>query len=122
MYKACWDDSGCYSADILKAMDEAIHDGVDVLSLSLGYRVPYFPETDVRDAIATGAFHAVLKGITVVCSGGNSGPAAQTVGNAAPWILTVAATTLDRSFPTPLTLGNNKVILVTTRYTPLYSY
>ncbi|CAF2043097.1 hypothetical protein HID58_033986 [Brassica napus] len=117
MYKACWDDSGCYSADILKAMDEAIHDGVDVLSLSLGYRVPYFPETDVRDAIATGAFHAVLKGITVVCSGGNSGPAAQTVGNAAPWILTVAATTLDRSFPTPLTLGNNKVILGQAMYT-----
>ncbi|KAJ0240939.1 Subtilisin-like protease [Hirschfeldia incana] len=117
MYKVCWDDSGCYSADVLKAMDEAIHDGVDVLSLSLGYQVPYFPETDVRDLMATGAFHAILKGITVVSSGGNSGPDAQTVGNAAPWILTVAATTLDRSFPTPLTLGNNRVILGQAMYT-----
>ncbi|KAG7615498.1 Peptidase S8/S53 domain superfamily [Arabidopsis thaliana x Arabidopsis arenosa] len=122
MYKACWyldrfDINTCSSADILKAMDEAMHDGVDVLSLSIGYRFPYFPETDVRAVIATGAFHAVLKGITVVCSGGNSGPAAQTVGNTAPWILTVAATTLDRSFPTPITLGNNKLILGQAMYT-----
>ncbi|XP_006397047.2 subtilisin-like protease SBT3.8 isoform X1 [Eutrema salsugineum] len=122
MYKACWyldslDITTCSSADLLKAMDEAIHDGVDVLSLSIGYRVPFYPETDIRDGIATGAFHAVLKGITVVCSGGNSGPAAQTVGNTAPWILTVAATTLDRSFPTPITLGNNKVILGQAMYT-----
>ena len=97
-------------------MDEAIHDGVDVLSLSLGSRVPLFSETDMRDGIATGAFHAVAKGITVVCAGGNSGPEAQTVTNTAPWIVTVAATTLDRSFPTPITLGNNKVILVSGNY------
>ncbi|CAH2070927.1 unnamed protein product [Thlaspi arvense] len=121
MYKACWylDDleiTTCSSADILKAMDEAIHDGVDILSLSLGYE-PLFPETDARDGIATGAFHAVLKGITVVCAGGNAGPAAQTVTNLAPWIITVAATTLDRSFPTPMTLGNNKVILGQAVYT-----
>lgn len=96
-------------------MDEAIHDGVDIMSLSLGYE-PLFPETDVRDGIATGAFHAVLKGIAVVCAGANAGPAAQTVTNLAPWIITVAATTLDRSFPTHLTLGNNRVILVTTKY------
>ncbi|CAL9232339.1 unnamed protein product [Arabidopsis halleri] len=122
MYKACWyldnlDITTCSSADLLKAMDEAMHDGVDVLSLSIGYRLPYFSETDARAEIATGAFHAVLKGITVVCSGGNSGPAGQTVGNTAPWILTVAATTLDRSFPTPITLGNNKVILGQAMYT-----
>ncbi|CAA7062253.1 unnamed protein product [Microthlaspi erraticum] len=122
MYKACWyhDDleiNTCSSADVLKAMDEAIHDGVDVLSLSLGSNVPIYPETDFRNGIATGAFHAVLKGITVVCSGGNAGPEAQTVSNTAPWILTVAATTLDRSFPTPITLGNNKVILGQALYT-----
>ncbi|VVB08724.1 unnamed protein product [Arabis nemorensis] len=102
MYKACWyvDDEGlltCSSADILKAMDEAIHDGVDVLSLSLGSWVPLYGETDIRDTITTRAFHAVLKGITVVCAGGNSGPEAYTVTNTAPWIVTVAATTLDRS-------------------------
>ncbi|KAG5410826.1 hypothetical protein IGI04_007145 [Brassica rapa subsp. trilocularis] len=122
MYKGCWylddlDITTCSSADILKAMDEAIHDGVDVLSLSLGSVVPQHGETDIRDGISTGAFHAVLKGITVVCAGGNSGPEAQTVTNTAPWIVTVAATTLDRSFPTPITLGNNKVILGQAMYT-----
>ncbi|VVB11835.1 unnamed protein product [Arabis nemorensis] len=121
VYKTCWylddlDSTLCSSADILKAMDEAIHDGVDVLSLSLGYE-PLFAETDVRDAISTGAFHGVLKGITVVCAGGNAGPAAQTVINLAPWIITVAATTLDRSFATPMTLGNNRVILGQAIYT-----
>ncbi|CAN8314041.1 unnamed protein product [Cochlearia groenlandica] len=122
IYKACWyvDQLGgvtCSSSDILKAMDEAIHDGVDVLSLSLGPQVPLYPETDLRDSIATGAFHAVAKGVIVVCAGGNSGPSAQTVVNTAPWILTVAATTLDRSFPTPITLGNNNTILGQALYT-----
>jgi hypothetical protein len=122
IYKACWyvDQLGavaCSSSDILKAMDESMHDGVDVLSLSLGAQIPLYPETDLRDRIATGAFHAVAKGIIVVCAGGNSGPAAQTVLNTAPWIITVAATTLDRSFPTPITLGNRKVILGQALYT-----
>ncbi|VYS47853.1 unnamed protein product [Arabidopsis thaliana] len=116
MYKACWyinelDGVTCSFSDIMKAIDEAIHDGVDVLSLSLGGRVPLNSETDLRDGIATGAFHAVAKGIVVVCAGGNAGPSSQTVVNTAPWILTVAATTLDRSFATPIILGNNQVIL-----------
>lgn len=122
MYKACWylEELGgvtCSSSDILKAIDDAIHDGVDVLSLSLGSRIPLNSETDLRDAIATGSFHAVAKGITVVCAGGNAGPSAQTIANTAPWILTVAATTLDRSFATPIILGNKKVILGQAMYT-----
>ncbi|KAG5384759.1 hypothetical protein IGI04_036229 [Brassica rapa subsp. trilocularis] len=122
MYKACWylEELGgvtCSSSDILKAIDDAIHDGVDVLSLSLGSRIPLNSETDLRDAIAIGSFHAVAKGITVVCAGGNAGPSAQTIANTAPWILTVAATTLDRSFATPIILGNKKVILGQAMYT-----
>ncbi|VVB11836.1 unnamed protein product [Arabis nemorensis] len=112
IYKACWLRTGsCSEADVLKAMDEAIHDGVDVLSLSLGSKVPLYPETDVRELTSVGAFHAVAKGIPVVAAAGNEGPTAQTVANVAPWILTVAATTLDRSFPTAITLGNNITIL-----------
>ncbi|XP_010529680.1 PREDICTED: subtilisin-like protease SBT3.9 isoform X2 [Tarenaya hassleriana] len=116
MYKACWHVTAigtatCSSADMLKAIDEAIKDGVDVISISIAFSVPLFPEIDIRDGIAVGAFHAVARGIPVVCAGGNAGPAAQTIVNTAPWILTVAATTLDRSFPTPITLGNNITIL-----------
>ncbi|KAJ0104700.1 hypothetical protein Patl1_17383 [Pistacia atlantica] len=113
MYKVCWNVPAgqCSSADILKAFDEAIHDGVDLFSLSLGTQIPLFPEVDERDGISVGSFHAVARGIPVICAAANDGPAAQTVHNTAPWILTIAATTIDRSFPTPITLGNNITVL-----------
>ncbi|KAI5385109.1 hypothetical protein KIW84_071921 [Lathyrus oleraceus] len=109
IYKVCWDVpvGHCSDADILKAFDMAIHDGVDVLTVSLGIDIPVFSYVDHRDTIAIGSFHATSKGITVVCSGGNSGPISQTVTNTAPWLITVAATTIDRTFPTAITLGNN---------------
>ncbi|KAM1515976.1 hypothetical protein ACFXTH_014987 [Malus domestica] len=88
---------------MLKAFDEAIHDGVDVLSLSLVNYVPLFSDVDERDGIATGSFHAVAKGITVMCAAGNSGSSAQTVVNTAPWIITIAASTMDREFSTSIT-------------------
>ncbi|KAK9122340.1 hypothetical protein Syun_019957 [Stephania yunnanensis] len=120
MYKVCWlvEEGGhCSSADILKAFDEAIHDGVDVLSLSIGGAFPLYSDVDERDGINIGSFHAVAKGISVVCAAGNDGPFAQSVVNTAPWIVTVAASTIDRSFPTPITLGNNQTIVGQAMYT-----
>ncbi|KAL5762602.1 hypothetical protein ACOSP7_018866 [Xanthoceras sorbifolium] len=113
MYKVCWnvDRGQCASADILKAFDEAIRDEVDVISVSIANQIPLFSEVDEHNGIAIGSFHAVAKGITVVCAAGNEGPSAQTVKNTAPWILTVAASTIDRSFPAPITLGNNQTLV-----------
>ncbi|URE16680.1 Peptidase inhibitor I9 [Musa troglodytarum] len=105
IYKVCWASGGCSSADILAAFDDAIHDGVDVLSVSLGQSPPL--PTYIEDVLAIGSFHAVARGITVVCSAGNSGPFSQTVINTAPWIITVAASTIDRTFVTLISLGNN---------------
>lgn len=102
-YKVCW-SSGCFGSDILKGMDQAIADGVDVLSLSLGGGSgPYY-----RDTIAIGAFTAIEKGIFVSCSAGNSGPTKASLANTAPWIMTVGAGTIDRDFPAYATLGNDK--------------
>lgn len=114
MYKVCWQtqDGSCATADILKAMDDAIADGVDVISISLGSAIPISREIDISNVFSYGAFHAVSKGITVLMAGGNFGPDAYTVQNIAPWIITVAATSLDRWFPKPLTLGNNVTLLV----------
>ncbi|GAB4842005.1 hypothetical protein Ancab_011964 [Ancistrocladus abbreviatus] len=75
-YKVCWSDlknpenPTCFDSDILNGFDMAIHDGVDVISVSLGNPLPidYF-----QDGISTGAFHAIKKGVVVVCSAGNSG-------------------------------------------------
>ncbi|KAK9291612.1 hypothetical protein L1049_019561 [Liquidambar formosana] len=114
MYKVCWnlqDGGACTSADMLKAFDVAIDDGVDVLSLSIASAIPLFSDVDMRDGIPIGSFHAVAKGITVVCAAGNAGPGTQTVENTAPWVLTVAASTIDRSFPTLIKLGNNETIM-----------
>ncbi|PON37757.1 Subtilase [Parasponia andersonii] len=110
IYKACWGAGGCTNADLLKAFDKAIHDGVDILSISVGNEVPLFSYVDNRDTIAIGSFHATAKGITVVSSAGNDGPTSQTISNTAPWLITVAATTIDRAFPTAITLGNNQTL------------
>ncbi|MED6106380.1 hypothetical protein PIB30_004153 [Stylosanthes scabra] len=108
MYKVC-SDFGCRGSAILAAFDDAINDGVDVLSLSLGSPSVLRPDL-VSDPISIGAFHAVERGIVVVCSAGNDGPSLKTVVNDAPWIITVAATTIDREFESNLVLGNKKVV------------
>ncbi|KAL6197790.1 hypothetical protein ACLB2K_027584 [Fragaria x ananassa] len=86
-----------------KAFDVAIHDGVDVISVSLG---GHHPENYFDSGISIGAFHAVKHGIAVVCSAGNSGPAAGTVTNVAPWVITVGESTLDREFQNFVELRN----------------
>ncbi|TVU34840.1 hypothetical protein EJB05_16693, partial [Eragrostis curvula] len=105
VYKVLWkiadgSNSGSTAA-ILAAIDDAIHDGVDVLSLSLGG----------SDDFSIAALHAVQKGITVVYAAGNDGPSPQTIWNTAPWVITVAASKTDRSFPTMITLGNKQQIV-----------
>ena len=103
VYKAWW-PSGCVSSDILAAVDRAVADGVDVLSLSLGGGSrPYY-----MDGIAIATFGAVQKGVFVSCSAGNSGPSESRVSNTAPWITTVAASYMDRGFPTVIKLGDGQ--------------
>ncbi|KAL6551765.1 hypothetical protein OROGR_007919 [Orobanche gracilis] len=102
-YKVCW-VGGCFSSDILAAMDKAIDDNVNVLSLSLGGGMSDY----YRDSVAIGAFAAMEKGIFVSCSAGNAGPSAYSLSNVAPWITTVGAGTLDRDFPAYVSLGNGK--------------
>jgi subtilisin family serine protease len=105
MYKVCW-SFGCALADILAAFDDAIADGVDIISVSLGTdeALQYF-----EDPIAIGSFHAMKYGILTSNSAGNSGPEPYTVSNYAPWTLTVAASTIDRKFVAQVVLGNGQV-------------
>ncbi|KAM7263780.1 hypothetical protein ACFE04_001463 [Oxalis oulophora] len=105
VYKVCW-INGCYSSDILAAMDVAIRDRVDILSLSLGgFPIPFFD-----DSIATGSFRAMEHGISVICSAGNNGPLQSSVSNEAPWISTIGASTLDRRFPAFIRMRNGKIL------------
>ncbi|KAL0827951.1 hypothetical protein Bca101_051629 [Brassica carinata] len=84
VYKVCW-EGGCFSSDILAAIDKAVDDIVDVLSMSLGGGTSDY----YRDIVAIGAFAAMERGILVPCSAGNSGPSSSTLSNVAPWITTV---------------------------------
>ncbi|CAL1375522.1 unnamed protein product [Linum trigynum] len=102
MYKVCGLDD-CPESGILAAMDAAIEDGVDVLSLSLGIESYNFYD----DVIAVGAFRAIQNGIFVSCSAGNGGPSQSSLVNEAPWILTVGASTIDREIRATVVLGNN---------------
>ncbi|XP_031264972.1 subtilisin-like protease SBT1.4 [Pistacia vera] len=102
-YKIC-NEAGCRESDILAAMDVAIADGVDMISLSVGGGSTAF----FNDAISLASFRAIQKGIFVSCSAGNSGPAPKTLSNEAPWILTVGGSNSDRSIIATAKLGNGK--------------
>lgn len=105
IYKVCQKVDKCFESDILAGIDAAVNDGVDVLSMSLvgKFSVPFY-----QDVLAVGSFVAIQKGIFVSCSAGNIGPSNSTVSNEAPWILTVGASTIDRSFKVVAKLGNGE--------------
>ncbi|KAA0051602.1 cucumisin-like [Cucumis melo var. makuwa] len=89
------------------AFDDAISDGVDIISLSVGGNISrkYF-----RDPIAIGSFHAIQNNILTSNSAGNWGPNVYTVTSLSPWLLSVAASTMDRKFVTKVQIGNKRSI------------
>ncbi|KAI0519100.1 hypothetical protein KFK09_006540 [Dendrobium nobile] len=101
IYKVCWSD-GCSDIDLLTAFEDAIQDGVDIISISIGgYSNNYF-----EDPIAIGSFHAMKKNILTSSSMGNGGISYYPIENYAPWLLTVAASTIDRNIIARAKLGN----------------
>lgn len=113
VYKACWGKNFvpvCSEADIMAAFDYALHDGVHVISASIGLDPPLLPFFASMAGI--GSFHAMQLGITVVFSAGNAGPDPSLVTNVAPWSISVAASSVDRTFPTQILGDNNFSVTV----------
>jgi subtilisin family serine protease len=104
-YKVCW-AGGCFSSDILSAVDRAVADGVNVLSISLGGGVSSY----YRDSLSIAAFGAMEMGVFVSCSAGNGGPSPASLTNVSPWITTVGASSMDRDFPATAMIGTGKTI------------
>ncbi|KAK4486426.1 hypothetical protein RD792_009101 [Penstemon davidsonii] len=112
IYKVCV--RRCSESDILAAVDVAIDDGVDVLSLSLDGPTSIF----LDESVAVGVFSAIERGIFVSASAGNNGPSFGSIQNGAPWLLTVGASTTDRRIVAPVVLGNNDELNGESTYQP----
>ncbi|CAA6669387.1 unnamed protein product [Spirodela intermedia] len=89
------------NSELLAAVDQAIYDRVDVLSISMGLPSERFYH---RNSIAVGALAATEHGILVNCAAGNSGPFHATLHNDAPWVTTCGAQARQRGDPPRETL------------------
>jgi len=117
-YKAC-DDTGCPGSKTLASINRAILDGVNVISYSIGGGPsdPYLGIDGTNDPTPDDDEEAFLAarnaGIVSSVAAGNDGPSAGTVGSPsnAPWVVSVAATTHDRSFINTLKLTGGNTAL-----------
>ena len=103
-YKVCWQatveaQTGCYTADTLRAIDDAVADGVDVINYSVSGT-----KTNFADPVEIAYLNATVAGVFVAASAGNSGPGNE-VAHISPWLTTVAASTHDRVTVATVTLG-----------------
>ncbi|AED97147.1 Subtilase family protein [Arabidopsis thaliana] len=106
VYRVCAGE--CRDDAILSAFDDAISDGVDIITISIG-DINVYPFE--KDPIAIGAFHAMSKGILTVNAAGNTGPDTASITSLAPWLLTVAASTANREFVSKVVLGDGKTLV-----------
>lgn len=88
---------------VLKALDDAVADGMDVINLSSGSPLAPRPSDDIEVASIE---RAVAAGVVVVVSAGNLGPNPNTMSSpaSAPSAIAVGGSSNDRMFGTSLTL------------------
>jgi hypothetical protein len=97
-YRVCL-AQGCFGSDSVAAVQQAIEDGVNVINFSISGGGSAY-----TDPVELAFLDAYAAGISVNASAGNSGPGAGTSDHAGPWVTTVGASTLDRSFQSTLNM------------------
>src|SRR4030095_16374661 len=90
-----------FTSDLVAAIDQAVADGVDVISYSISGTT-----TNFLDPVQVSFLFAADAGVFVSASAGNNGPATGTVAHPGPWLTTVAAGTHNRDGQGSVTLGN----------------
>ncbi|CAM8915231.1 unnamed protein product [Rhodiola kirilowii] len=109
VYKAVFPTIGTLT-DVIAAIEQAVIDGVDILTLSVG------PDEPPEDSVTfLGLFDLVMlyarrAGVFVVQAAGNNGPGPYTVVSYSPWAVGVAASNTDRIYPGSLVLGNGQEV------------
>ena len=114
-YKAC-DATGCPGTMTLAAINQAVTDGVNVISYSIGGGPsdPYGNYTNGTIDEDGEAFLAARNaGIVSSVAAGNDGPSPGTLGSPSnsPWVMSVAATSHDRALVRPLVLTGGNTAL-----------
>ena len=102
---------------ILKAIDDAVADGMDVINLSLGDAVAVPLAQDLE---AFAIQQATSMGVIVVVAAGNSGPNPHSLGSpaSAPTAITVGASSNSRQFAASVTVGNESYVAIPGSNTP----
>jgi subtilisin family serine protease len=98
-------NDGASESGILKALDDAVADGMDVINISLGSDLAPLPGNDPE---VTAVEQAAALGVIVVVASGNNGPDPATVGSpaSAPSVIAVGASDNDRIFAATADLSN----------------
>ncbi|KAK9706365.1 hypothetical protein RND81_07G119400 [Saponaria officinalis] len=109
VYKAIYPTVGTLT-DVLAAIDQAVKDGVDVLTLSLEPDEPAEGTITFLNVFEIFTLLARRAGIFVVQAAGNKGPGPSSVVSFSPWAVGVAACSTDRSYPVILFLGDGQKI------------
>ncbi|MDQ1515438.1 MAG: hypothetical protein QOE80_1268 [Actinomycetota bacterium] len=109
-YKICWTgtaatgdavEGSCMASDAVAAVDAAVADGVDVINYSVGSAT-----SSVFGPVERAFLGAAAAGVFVANAAGNDGPKPGTIGSptGVPWVTSVAATTLGRTFESTFTV------------------
>lgn len=105
-YKVFPDDSETASTDaVLRALEDAVADGMDVINLSLGSFPAQLP---ANDFMVEAAERAASSGVLIVVAAGNEGPDPGTIGSpgTAPSVITVGSASSDRTFAPTVRVPN----------------
>jgi len=96
-YTSVSGSQSAYDPELIKAIDDAIADGADVVNNSWGGTATITPD---KDPLVAAYSAAVDAGVVVVFSAGNAGPGPGTLGSPATGakFISAAATTTDRTF------------------------
>ena len=106
-------NDGATNAAILKAIDDAVADGMDIINLSLGDDIVSRQEDD---PLVAAVDRATAAGVLVVCAAGNNGPDFGTISSpgSARSAITVGATRNDRAFGASVDIDGLGAVLALT--------